>query len=54
MYNYFATGDGYPNDYQGVALWQYDPNADGNRNANWRLWFEAANENGTALGQDVI
>lgn len=54
FYNYFATGQGYPEEYQGVALWQYDPNADSNGNANWRLWFEASNENGRAMGQVVI
>jgi len=54
MYNYFATGQGYQNDYQGVALWQYDANWRGDGTANWRLWFEGVSENGVALGQQVI
>ncbi|KAI0902895.1 hypothetical protein F4823DRAFT_344628 [Ustulina deusta] len=38
--------------YQGVALFEYDRNADGAGNADWRLWLEAANELGTKLGQN--
>jgi len=57
MYNYAPPPDQetpYPNAYQGVALWQYDPSANGKGNANWRLWFEATSNNGIALGQTVI
>lgn len=38
---------------QGVALFEYDCNADGRGNPNWRLWLEAASHDGTSLGQIV-
>lgn len=40
--------------YQGVALFEYDNNADSSGNADWRVWFEAANERGSKLGQNVV
>jgi hypothetical protein len=39
--------------YDGVALSEYDNNADSNGNADWRHWFKAANERDTKLGQIV-
>jgi hypothetical protein len=38
--------------YQGSALFEYDVNANGSGNPDWRLWIEASNEMGTALGQN--
>jgi hypothetical protein len=56
MYNYVPPPDQetpYPNPWQGVALCQYDPQ-NNSRGPNWRLWYEAANENGRSLKQNVI
>ncbi|KAL4861599.1 hypothetical protein BDV12DRAFT_62043 [Aspergillus spectabilis] len=50
-YNYDTMGP-YNEYYRGVALFEYDRNADGSGNADWRLWYEASNEMGTRLGQD--
>lgn len=51
-YNYdFRTP--YDEAYQGIALFEYDNDSDGRGTADWRLWFEAANERGTKLGQPV-
>ncbi|KAI1735148.1 hypothetical protein F4680DRAFT_453241 [Xylaria scruposa] len=50
-YNYYWVLP-YTQDYQGVALFEYDRNADGQGNADWRLWLEASNEMGTGLGQN--
>ncbi|KAI8966244.1 hypothetical protein F5Y11DRAFT_343630 [Daldinia sp. FL1419] len=50
-YNYIAVDtDEYIQDYQGKALYEYDPNADGANNANFRLWYEQNTENGQNLG----
>jgi hypothetical protein len=38
MYNYVATNDAESPD--GIALFEYDPNADGLANPNFRLWYE--------------
>lgn len=38
--------------YQGVALFEYDKNADNKGSSDWRLWLEMANERGRRLGQD--
>ena len=42
----------YENEYQGVALFEYDSNADNKGNADWRIWFEAQSERGRRLGQN--
>ena len=36
------------------ATWQYDPNADGLGNADWRLFLERASHLGSTLGQLVV
>ncbi|KAL2820345.1 hypothetical protein BJX63DRAFT_311484 [Aspergillus granulosus] len=50
-YNY-DTREPYEQYYRGIAIFEYDRNADGAGNADWRLWYEASNEMGTSLGQD--
>jgi hypothetical protein len=40
--------------YRGQALFEYDPNADGNGNGNWRLFYEETSVNGRSRGQDVV
>ncbi|GFF26815.1 hypothetical protein IFM61606_09827 [Aspergillus udagawae] len=50
-YNYYFVQP-YRNYYQGSVLFEYDVNADGSGNPDWRLWVEASNEMGTALGQN--
>jgi len=50
-YNYIATNiEDYQQGYQGKALFEYDPNADGANNPNFRLWYEQASENGRGIG----
>lgn len=50
-YNYMANIAAYTQQYQGKALFEYDPNADGpNSRPNFRLWYEQTTENGRALG----
>jgi hypothetical protein len=50
-YNYIALN---PNqitqDYQGKALFEYDPDADGLGNPNFRIWYEQTTEDGRSLG----
>ncbi|KAK5707631.1 hypothetical protein LTR97_000169 [Elasticomyces elasticus] len=56
-YNYYARTEGYPgldNYVKGAATWEYDPNADGNGNADWRLWFEETNRRGSSVNQKVV
>ncbi|TGJ78222.1 hypothetical protein E0Z10_g10548 [Xylaria hypoxylon] len=36
--------------HRGKALFEYDPNADGNNNANFRIWYEQNMENGQGAG----
>ncbi|KAF9886729.1 hypothetical protein FE257_011106 [Aspergillus nanangensis] len=50
-YNYYWVLP-YEQYYQGVALFEYDRDADGKGNSDWRLWLEASNEKGTTLGQN--
>ncbi len=52
---YIAQGQ-YPNNqlYRGQALFEYDPNADGRNNGNWRLFYEESSVNGRTVGQDVV
>ncbi|KAI2619290.1 hypothetical protein GGR54DRAFT_138240 [Hypoxylon sp. NC1633] len=50
-YNYIAISiEGQTEQYQGKALFEYDPNADGNNNADFRLWYEQNSETGRNLG----
>ncbi|KAI0122363.1 hypothetical protein F4814DRAFT_408463 [Daldinia grandis] len=50
-YNYIATNvEHYSQSYQGKALYEYDPNADGANNPNFRLWYEQTEVNGRDLG----
>ncbi|KAI1800357.1 hypothetical protein F4811DRAFT_539453 [Daldinia bambusicola] len=50
-YNYIATNiEQYTQKYQGKALFEYDANADGNNNPNFRLWYEQNLETGTGVG----
>ncbi|PVH78877.1 hypothetical protein DL98DRAFT_589837 [Cadophora sp. DSE1049] len=46
--------ENYDKRYQGVALFEYDPDADSQGDADWRLWYEEASEMGRHIGQDVI
>ncbi|KAI0903986.1 hypothetical protein F4823DRAFT_242179 [Ustulina deusta] len=40
-YNYIATNvERYTQNYQGKALFEFDPNTDGSNNPNFRLWYE--------------
>lgn len=51
-----TNGLEYPADeeWRGQALFEYDPDADGQHNADWRLWYEQAAERGRrGLGQPV-
>ncbi|KAJ9294734.1 hypothetical protein DTO271G3_6654 [Paecilomyces variotii] len=52
FYNYLPGSSDKPPEtkYQGRVLFEFDANADGNRRANFRLWYEEAMENGWALG----
>ncbi|KAL2827771.1 hypothetical protein BDW59DRAFT_160079 [Aspergillus cavernicola] len=50
-YNYYWVLP-YTQYYQGVALFEYDQDADGQGNSDWRLWLEASNELATTLGQN--
>ncbi|ROV94593.1 hypothetical protein VPNG_09194 [Cytospora leucostoma] len=51
FYNYIAMElEDYETEYQGVALFEYDPNADGHGNANFRIWYEAATEDAWGMG----
>jgi hypothetical protein len=51
FYNYFAINDAFTTEqYQGKALFEYDPNADGSNNPDFRLWYEQNYETGSALG----
>lgn len=36
--------------YQGVALFEYDPNADGQGHPNFRLWYEQTMGDGISIG----
>ena len=50
-YNYIATNlEDYIQAYQGKALFEYDPDADGSNNANFRIWYEQTSEDGRSLG----
>ncbi|KAI1123372.1 hypothetical protein F5Y10DRAFT_286255 [Nemania abortiva] len=49
-YNYIAMGSEYHKAYQGKALFEYDPNADGLNNANFRLFYEQTMQDGRAAG----
>lgn len=50
-YNYIAMDlEDYQYDYQGVALFEYDPSADGNGNPNFRVWCESAMEDAWGMG----
>ncbi|KUJ14025.1 uncharacterized protein LY89DRAFT_737025 [Mollisia scopiformis] len=40
--------------YRGQALFEYDPNADGNGNGNWRLFYEETSVDGRSKGQNVV
>lgn len=49
--NYIAINvEDQTQEYQGKALFEYDPNADGLGNPNFRLWYEQAMEDGRSLG----
>ncbi|KAF7554106.1 hypothetical protein G7Z17_g3193 [Cylindrodendrum hubeiense] len=39
--------------YKGRALFEYDPDADGQSNADWRLWLEHRQITGSSLGLNV-
>jgi hypothetical protein len=45
--------DGELDDGEGRAIFEYDPNADGYGNPDWRLWDETTFEQGSNLGQRV-
>ncbi|KAJ8120462.1 hypothetical protein ONZ43_g2834 [Nemania bipapillata] len=46
-YNYIALNPrNQDQDWQGKALFEYDPDADGNSNPNFRLWYEQTMRNG--------
>jgi hypothetical protein len=50
-YNYIATNvEDYTQAYQGKALFEYDPDADGLGNANFRIWYEQTVNDGRSLG----
>ncbi|KAJ8122949.1 hypothetical protein O1611_g9711 [Lasiodiplodia mahajangana] len=50
-YNYIAMNSkDYTQSYQGRALFEYDPNADGSNNANFRLWYEQTMVDGRSAG----
>ncbi|KAI1421434.1 hypothetical protein F5Y12DRAFT_704443 [Xylaria sp. FL1777] len=50
-YNYIATNvENYKQDYQGKALFEFDPNADGSNHPNFRLWYEETMKDGRAAG----
>lgn len=50
-YNYIAMDlEDYEFAYQGVALFEYDPSADANGNANFRVWCESATEDAWSMG----
>jgi hypothetical protein len=50
-YNYIAINvESYTQAYQGKALFEYDPNADGNNNADFRIWYEQNSEGGRSAG----
>ncbi|KAI1441252.1 hypothetical protein F5Y02DRAFT_400284 [Annulohypoxylon stygium] len=52
-YNYIATNiEEYTRKYQGKALFEYDANADGNNNPNFRLWYEQTSQ--TATGAKLL
>jgi len=38
---------------RGQTMFEYDRNADGQGNADWRLWYEQFSQRGTNLGQEV-
>jgi len=52
----YISEQSYPSNqqYRGRALFEYDPNADGNGNGNWRLFYEQNVEDGRSRGQDVF
>lgn len=53
-YKYYAE-DGYPKgSARGVAVLEYDADADGKGNGDWRLWYETKEARGRELGQNVI
>ncbi|KAI1775412.1 hypothetical protein F4818DRAFT_416515 [Hypoxylon cercidicola] len=50
-YNYIAINvPKQTQQYQGKALFEYDPNADGNNHADFRLWYEQNSETGRGTG----
>ncbi|KAK5449361.1 hypothetical protein LTS15_008904 [Exophiala xenobiotica] len=53
-YNYQVPeqDQAYELDYQGVAFLEYDSDADGNGNADWRFWTEAVSATGRSYGQN--
>ncbi|KAI1108459.1 hypothetical protein F5Y14DRAFT_457027 [Nemania sp. NC0429] len=50
-YNYIAVNvEKQQQAYQGKALFEFDPNADGSSNPNFRLWYEQTMNDGRAMG----
>jgi len=50
-YNYIAINvEQYTQIYQGKALFEFDPNADGSNNPNFRLWYENTMVDGRTAG----
>lgn len=39
---------------RGQTMFEYDPNADGQGNGDWRLWYEEFSQRGRNLGQEVV
>ena len=48
--SYLALND-YKDAWRGVALYEYDRNADGKGNPDWRLWNEQSSIRGRELDQ---
>jgi hypothetical protein len=52
LYEYWARPQ--PAVGRALALFEYESNADGNGNADWRLWYENVYEQASKLGMRVV